>query len=212
VELILTASGVPHDGGRLKWPVVILAQVTPNGERLRSQVEALFQVAAFQAQVGPVNPGLRREMTRAVEEIRQQVRVTRDRGFLSRTAFDEAELFLDHLKHAWDVLEEAIPAPGGSYGELQAGGDTLPPSEKVAQVAVKDNDFEPRTITVAVGTTVRWINQGEHQHTVTSASGEWDSGKLEPRARYTQTFARPGTYQYHCRIHSGEMRGTVIVK
>jgi plastocyanin len=66
-------------------------------------------------------------------------------------------------------------------------------------------------IRVALGTTVQWTNHGQHQHTVTSDTGEWDSGELGPLALYTHTFARPGTYRYHCAKHPGQMRGVIVV-
>jgi plastocyanin len=79
-------------------------------------------------------------------------------------------------------------------------------------VALYDNYFQPSQITVAAGTTVRWVNSGRHQHTVTSDDGLWDSGELLSGSSYARTFTAPGTYPYHCAIHAGEMRGVVIVK
>jgi len=48
------------------------------------------------------------------------------------------------------------------------------------------------------------------QHTTTSDSPGWDSGPLSPGAAFTRTFNTPGTYAYHCNIHTF-MHGTVIV-
>lgn len=80
-----------------------------------------------------------------------------------------------------------------------------------AAVALYDNRFEPATITVAPGTTIRWTNSGSHKHTVTSATGAWDSGDLAPGQVYSATFTRPGTYEYFCHHHK-EMKGTIVVK
>jgi plastocyanin len=79
-------------------------------------------------------------------------------------------------------------------------------------VGAYDNYFEPRTITVQPGTTVRWVNQGKHPHTVTANDGRWDSGDIPPGGSYTATFQQPGTYSYYCRHHTNErMQGTIVV-
>src|SRR5512138_1719824 len=46
----------------------------------------------------------------------------------------------------------------------QAGGRTA----ATVTVGAYDNYFEPKTICVPPGTTVRWVNYGTHHHTVTS--------------------------------------------
>jgi plastocyanin len=81
-----------------------------------------------------------------------------------------------------------------------------------ATVGAYDNYFQPTTINVPPGTTVRWMNYGMHSHTVTSTTGLFDSGDLKPGASYTATFPRPGVYPYYCRYHTKErMVGTVVV-
>lgn len=82
----------------------------------------------------------------------------------------------------------------------------------MVQVGLYDNYFQPGTVTVSVGTTVQWTNYGQHDHTVTSDTGLWDSGELGPLGLYDYTFAQPGIYPYHCTIHSRVMRGTVVVR
>jgi plastocyanin len=79
-------------------------------------------------------------------------------------------------------------------------------------VTLYDNSFRPNQITAAAGTTVRWVNDGQHHHTVTSDSGLWDSGELASGESYEYTFAAAGTYRYHCKFHDKEMRGVVIVR
>jgi len=77
-------------------------------------------------------------------------------------------------------------------------------------VGAYDDYFRPKTVNVQPGTTVRWVNNGKHIHTVTSKDGRWDSGDIPPGASYTVTFQRPGTYPYYCRHHM-QMEGTVVV-
>jgi plastocyanin len=87
------------------------------------------------------------------------------------------------------------------------------PAHQVVEVGAYDKvGFKPQTITVAPGTTVRWVNYGEERHTVTSRDGLFDSGPLSPGAAYSMTFTRPGTYHYFCRPHEKMgMVGTVVV-
>src|SRR5437764_857123 len=50
------------------------------------------------------------------------------------------------------------------------------PAPRVVQVGAYDKvGFKPKTITVAPGTTVRWVNYGRERHTVTSRNGLFDS-------------------------------------
>jgi plastocyanin len=81
-----------------------------------------------------------------------------------------------------------------------------------ARVSLFDNYFEPKRLTVRSGTTVYWTNYGLHRHTVTSATGQFDSGELDHGATFSVTLTQPGVYQYYCRIHPREMRATVVVQ
>jgi plastocyanin len=77
-------------------------------------------------------------------------------------------------------------------------------------VSIVDFNFQPSSITVSVGTTVTWKNNGGVTHTVTSTSGLFNSGNISPGANFQFTFENAGTYTYHCSIHTS-MTGTVIV-
>src|SRR2546426_11569709 len=48
----------------------------------------------------------------------------------------------------------------------------------VVGVAIQDFSFSPAAMTVMVGTTVKWTNNGPSAHTTTSNTGTWDSGQL----------------------------------
>jgi plastocyanin len=72
-------------------------------------------------------------------------------------------------------------------------------------VSIQDFFFDPSQLTVAPGTTVTWVNEGQAPHTVTSTDGkELDSATLQPGDTYTFTFKDDDageTYAYHCSIH-----------
>jgi len=109
----------------------------------------------------------------------------------------------------------AAPGPYYAPGPAMAPGVgprpmPAPSATTGTTVSAKDDMFDPGTLNVQVGTTVRWVNNGKHPHTVTSNDGKWDSGELQPGASYTVTFMTAGTYKYHCKLHKG-MEGTIVV-
>ena len=55
-----------------------------------------------------------------------------------------------------------------------------------------------------------WTNKDSVQHTGTADDGSFDSGKLASGSTFSQTFSKPGTYAYHCTIHSS-MKATITV-
>ena len=81
-------------------------------------------------------------------------------------------------------------------------------------VSIQDFFFDPDQLTVAPGTTVTWVNEGEAPHTVTSTDGkELDSATLQPGDTYSFTFKEDDageTYAYQCTIHP-EMTASVDV-
>src|SRR5215210_3984329 len=81
-------------------------------------------------------------------------------------------------------------------------------------VSIQDFFFDPGQLTVAPGTTVTWVNEGEAPHTVTSTDGkELDSATLQPGDTYSFTFKDDDageTYAYQCTIHP-EMTASVTV-
>ena len=89
------------------------------------------------------------------------------------------------------------------------------PSQVVADtvdVAIVGFAFSADTITVPVGTTVRWTNQDVASHTSTSDPGGaiWDSGTLSTGQDYSYTFNSTGDFPYLCTIHPS-MKGMVKV-
>lgn len=83
-------------------------------------------------------------------------------------------------------------------------------------VSMVNYSFQPETVTINAGDTVRWINQGG-SHTTTSGTGcvsdgKWNSGLLSTSQTYSVMFNTAGTYPYFCMPHcSLGMTGTVVV-
>ncbi len=87
-----------------------------------------------------------------------------------------------------------------------------PPAAAAAGVpaTIVDFEFRPAALTVGIGDTVTWFNQGPTIHTATSDQGVWDTGVLSRGQSGSFTFRSAGTFPYHCTIHPF-MRGTVTV-
>jgi plastocyanin len=80
-----------------------------------------------------------------------------------------------------------------------------------AAVGIKEFKFAPAALEVRPGTTVTWTNRDEETHTITSTTGAFASAGLGNDETFSQTFSKPGTYQYFCALHP-KMRATVVVK
>lgn len=95
----------------------------------------------------------------------------------------------------------------GSYSSKSSS--STPPPDK-PDITLANFAFNPATLTVKVGATVKWANQDETPHTVTSDAGDWDSGELSKGQSFNHIFTQTGTFTYHCAIHPS-MKGTIVV-
>jgi LPXTG-motif cell wall-anchored protein len=77
-------------------------------------------------------------------------------------------------------------------------------------VTIADFSFSPDAITLHVGDTIQWLNNGPSPHTATANNGSFDTGVLHKGQSASVTFHLPGTFAYHCSIHPF-MHGTVVV-
>jgi plastocyanin len=92
-----------------------------------------------------------------------------------------------------------------------AAGSAVPADPNNPQVAIDNFNFVPKSLSVPVGTTVRWTNRDDVPHTVTSRDKKFTSQALDTDEAFTFTFAEPGTYAYFCAIHP-IMTAEVVVK
>ena len=78
-------------------------------------------------------------------------------------------------------------------------------------VAVKDDVFSPKSMSVKPGTTVRWSWQGKSPHNVTVVTGptRFRSGN-KVKGTYSQTLKK-GTYKLTSTVHPG-MNQTITVR
>jgi plastocyanin len=88
--------------------------------------------------------------------------------------------------------------------------------------------YTPAKAAIKVGDTVRWVNDGETVHSVSTNAANaqnpkdtsmpkgavaFDSGFIPPGGDYSYTFTVPGTYRYFCLPHEkAGMVGVIVVK
>ncbi len=76
--------------------------------------------------------------------------------------------------------------------------------------------FDPSTVTIKAGDTVKWVNNKLSPHNVVFDGHDELSHKalvFSPGEEYASTFAEPGTYDYYCAPHRGAgMVGKVVVE
>jgi plastocyanin len=78
-------------------------------------------------------------------------------------------------------------------------------------VQIKNDSFQPTSLTVVAGQTVTFSNLDDDAHTVTAADGSFDSKGLDSGGVWRHVFATPGTYRYFCELHPF-MKATIVVK
>ncbi len=101
---------------------------------------------------------------------------------------------------------------------------------KTVEVLMKQgakSRFDPDTVTIAAGDTVKWTNTGFVTHSVTfdpsmaakvgdvalpAGVAPFDSGSIEEDGTFSHTFTAKGSYKYICKFHEAMgMVGTVVV-
>ena len=102
--------------------------------------------------------------------------------------------------------QPAVTATPSSQPSATSAPTAAPPVLVAVEIDYSDADrwqFRPATITIPVGTTVRWTNKSIQPHTVTDKDEErtFDSGLLQAGKTFEVTFQTPGEVPYFCRVH-----------
>lgn len=144
---------------------------------------------------------------------------TFDSGMISagdKFQLDTSELALGEyeyicLVHPWMIATIVIEEPK----EQVITEVIIPTGASIQQIA--QIYYDPQDISVAIDSTVQWINEDETIHTVTSGTpdggttGIFDSSIIDAGNSYTYTFDSAGTFDYYCIVHPW-MIGSVTVE
>ena len=103
-------------------------------------------------------------------------------------------------------------------GSSSSSGMTVMP--KMVTVEILDFSYNPKSIQINAGDTVRWVLVGANTtHTVTALNGAFDSDFILLQAGdfFDHTFTQANnnfTFEYSCDTHEGaplDMKGSVLV-
>jgi plastocyanin len=95
--------------------------------------------------------------------------------------------------------------------ETRSAGGEVARAAASASVSVGDNFYSPASVTISIGDTVTWANNGQAQHSATANNGSFDTGVFGPGSSRSETFNRAGTFSYFCTVHGQSQSGTVRV-
>ena len=110
-----------------------------------------------------------------------------------------------------------VTAGLGGYVYEKLNGDTAVVHAQAAptRIVIKGFAFDPKKVTVAVGTEVEWMDESG-RHSVVADDGSFKSEILTAGGTFKHTFDKKGAYPYYCEFHGAahgkDMSGVVTVR
>jgi plastocyanin len=101
---------------------------------------------------------------------------------------------------------------GGMASSSGSAATSVRSSTHGTSITISNFMFQPMSLSVAPGATIKVTNKDAATHTLSATGGQFNTGDISQN--HTKTFTapmRPGTYHYICDIHQ-YMMGSVIVK
>lgn len=115
------------------------------------------------------------------------------------------------------ISYECVIHPGLMDGAVEVTGEEIKEVQDISINIVEPSQtetstwgFDPSQVSVSVGTTVTWRNNGSQGHTVTAEDGSFDSENLAPGKTFVMTFDKASAFRYKCTPHPW-MTGTLSV-
>jgi len=100
---------------------------------------------------------------------------------------------------------------GPLAGALLAFGAVAAADTSANAVTIDNFTFGPPELTVAAGTTVKWVNHDDIPHNVINKDKVFRSKALDTDDSFSYTFTSAGTFDYFCGLHP-HMTGKIVVK
>ena len=110
----------------------------------------------------------------------------------------------------------AAGVAGYVYKKLDAGTAVVHAADAApARITIKGFAFDPKKLTVAVGTEVEWVDESG-RHSVVADDGSFKSEILTAGSTFKHKFDKKGEYRYYCEFHGEphgkDMAGVVTVR
>jgi plastocyanin len=112
----------------------------------------------------------------------------------------------DHTHGGSEALAP-VETPSSLEAHPAATEEPSGPDGTEVEIAMLDDRFDPPELTVAAGTTVRFVNRGANWHSVAAFDGSFDSGRVDPESSFAVRLDVPGVYDIICKHHG--LRGMV---
>jgi plastocyanin len=110
------------------------------------------------------------------------------------------------------VRNVAVPEGSSATVNLTLSPVAAPQS---IEIGMGEQSFLDDDVTVLPGSTVRWVNEGNMDHTITpDGHGEWNTGSVSNAGESFQVVLNnPGDWDYYCEPHLSQgMTGVVRVE
>lgn len=115
-----------------------------------------------------------------------------------------------HLRLSIAAIILVVAMVAGRSGNSSSAAAAEKPAAETA-VKIDNFTFSPNTLTLPVGSTVRWTNHDDIPHNVVSEDKTFKSKVMDTDEQFSFTFTKPGTYTYFCSIHP-KMTGKIVVQ
>ena len=107
------------------------------------------------------------------------------------------------------VLAAALGISGSRAAKAEEAKAAI--DAKSIEIHIDNFAFTPAEVTIAPGTTVKWINRDDIPHTVVEKAISFKSKPMDTDESYSHTFETVGDVEYFCSLHP-HMIGKIIVK
>lgn len=95
---------------------------------------------------------------------------------------------------------------------LSSAGPQHAQAASIVTINIKDYAYSKPSVTVKVGTVIKWVNKDSMKHNATSSKAGGPKGPLLAKGKsYSWKATKKGTFAYFCTPHP-YMKGKIVVK
>jgi plastocyanin len=121
------------------------------------------------------------------------------------------------------LLAAVLVCLHGTYASSDQQNDLKPKSSETVRhlatttVLMNDDSFDKADVTINVGDSITWVQNGDHKHNATADDGSWTTGDLTMKGQSATLTFNQATgdtpISYNCTHHKSKgMTGKITVK